>query len=303
MSAALIVLAALVLDAWFGEPRRYHPLVGFGNVALAIEHRIYTCSKKNGIHAVLLLVLLPVVLIEFIRLLINSNIIDIVVLYLAIGWNSLTMHARSVKSALLEENLFLASERLSLLVSRDTAGLNRTDITKGTIESVLENGNDAIFGAIFWFVVAGAAGVVAYRLINTLDAMWGYRNTRYHRFGWAAARLDDCLNYIPARLTALSYALMGNSSNAFACWFKQGSVWKSPNAGSVMAAGAGSLNISLGGPARYHGKLEDRTILGTERTPVITDIEAALHLIRRSLFFWLMIIYVGERCIEYSTSV
>jgi adenosylcobinamide-phosphate synthase len=200
---------------------------------------------------------------------------------------------------LLADNLATARQQVGLLVSRDTAELNHVGVTQATIESVLENGNDAIFGAIFWFIVAGAPGAITYRLINTLDAMWGYRNARYHHFGWAAARLDDCFNFIPARLTALSYALTGEMRHALVCWRMQGAIWKSPNAGPVMAAGAGSLSLLLGGPARYHGKLETRPLLGTGRVPEIRDIDRALALITRALILWLIMICTGEWSIGY----
>ncbi len=193
----------------------------------------------------------------------------------------------------------LRRQQVGLMVSRDTTELDHVAVTQATIESVLENGNDAIFGAIFWFIIAGAPGAIAYRLINTLDAMWGYRNARYNYFGWAAARLDDCLNFIPARLTALSYALTGEMRHALVCWRTQGTIWKSPNAGPVMAAGAGSLSLSLGGPACYHGKLEARPLLGTGRLPEIHDIDRALVLINRALILWLIIICAGEWFLEY----
>ncbi len=290
MSITLVVLSALMLDAWLGEPRRFHPLIGFGKLAEYTERRFYADSKIYGCMAVLLLVAPLVLLTTFIP----WHVIDILVLYLAIGWNSLVAHARTVKNALFANHLQLARQHVGMMVSRDTTELNRTGVAQGTIESVLENGNDAIFGVIFWFIVAGAPGAIAYRLVNTLDAMWGYRNDRYYHFGWAAARLDDCLNFIPARLTALSYALTGSVRNAFVCWQTQGAIWKSPNAGPVMAAGAGSLGILLGGAAWYRGKLEQRPILGQGNTPNATDIDRALGLIRRTLILWLVVICVGE---------
>jgi len=293
VTTALIVLAALVLDALLGEPRRFHPLVGFGRLAQAVEQRVYADSFLRGVIAVAVL-LIPFTLLALLTHYLSwSAALDAVLLYLAIGWKSLGEHAAKVRDALLADDLPTARQRVSYMVSRDTAALDQQGVAKATVESVLENGNDAIFGAIFWFVLAGAPGVVLFRLGNTLDAMWGYRNERYLRFGWAAARLDDVLNYIPARLTAFSYALVGNFQRALRCWQIQGTNWKSPNAGPVMAAGAGSIGVQLGGAAVYHGVAQMRPSLGEGDAPDANHIDSALQLIQRTLLLWLVVLFVG----------
>ena len=299
MITSLTIFTALSFDIWLGEPRRFHPLVGFGHWAHALERRLYAQSYLNGYIALALAVIPIIGLITYLTAWIEHWLLDALLLYLAIGWNSLNLHAKNVKHALLSNDLAAAREQVGLIVSRDTMQLDSIGISRATVESVLENGNDAIFGAIFWFVIGAVPGVIAYRLVNTLDAMWGYRNERYLRFGWAAARLDDVLNYIPARFTALSYALCGNVRNALICWHTQGSIWKSPNAGPVMAAGAGSLNLALGGPARYHGKMEMRPLLGAGHDPNNSDIDRALRLIRNALLIWLISIAVGEAYVFY----
>jgi adenosylcobinamide-phosphate synthase len=159
---------------------------------------------------------------------------------------------------------------------------------------VLENGNDAIFAAIFWFVVLGAPGVVMYRLVNTLDAMWGYKNARYHHFGRAAARLDDVLNYLPARLTALSYAAAGKFCMAIESWRRQAAASESPTAGPVMAAGAGALSLRLGGPAIYHGQWCERPALGYGVKPCAEDIGRAIALVQRAIFIWVVVLAAFE---------
>jgi adenosylcobinamide-phosphate synthase len=293
MASALIVVAALGLDGGLGEPRRCHPLVGFGRVAQAVERRLHADSIARGVAAATLLLVPPTGLALLIDGLPWSVVPEALLLYLALGWRSLEQHAWRVRNALSGNDLPAARQRVGLLVSRDTATLDRDGVARATVESVLENGNDAIFAAIFWFVLAGAPGVVLYRLTNTLDAMWGYRNDRYRRFGWAAARLDDGLNFLPARLTALGYALVGNCAGALRCWRTQGTQWQSPNAGPVMAAGAGSLGVRLGGAAHYHASLQARPLLGEGRQAQPGDIERALRLIRRSLLLWVLLLLAG----------
>lgn len=292
MITALVAAAALLLDWLLGEPRRFHPLVGFGRLATFVERRFYgdatitaPSRRSRGVLAVaILLISFTTVTVWFAALPTTGLLFSIAVLYFTLGHRSLHDHVRPVIQALRTGNEAEARRRVALIVSRDSATLN---ITVSATESVLENGNDGVFGALFWFAIAGAPGAVLYRLANTLDAMWGYRNERYLHFGWAAARLDDVLNYIPARLTALTYALLGNTRTALACWREQAPEWDSPNAGPVMAAGAGALMISIGGPARYAGEWHDRPHLGLGAPPQVEDIERALELVRQGVLLWI----------------
>ncbi|MDE2350854.1 MAG: cobalamin biosynthesis protein [Alphaproteobacteria bacterium] len=290
--------AALLCDWLFGEPRRWHPLIGFGRLARAAEGRLYggpdlpaADRRRRGVAAVTVL-LLPFTALAAVLAMapVWGTPFSAFMLYAALGHRSLHDHARAVTAALSSGDEQRARLCASYMVSRDKDEL---DIAPATIESVLENGNDAVLGALFWFAVAGAPGAVLYRLANTLDAMWGYRNERYHAFGWAAAKLDDVLNYLPARLTACSYALMGRTRAALTCWRTQAALWKSPNAGPVMAAGAGALEVTLGGPACYGGEWEARPALGTGRAPGTGDVERALRLVRRTVWLWLFVICGG----------
>jgi adenosylcobinamide-phosphate synthase len=291
MSIALASILGVILDALLGEPKRWHPLVGFGRLASRIERWLYRPSRAAGVLALCAL-LVPATLAAALlaRLPLFGWVSAVGLLYLAIGHRSLREHARAVADALDAGDLAQAQQCVARMVSRDTGQMQDADVARATVESVLENGNDALFGAVFWFAVAGAPGVVLYRLANTLDAMWGYRTDRYLHFGWAAARLDDALNFVPARLTALSYALCGRFADALACWRVQAPAWDSPNAGPVMAAGAGALGIELGGPAKYAGQWHLRPALGVGRGANAQDIDAALELVRDSLWLWLGIV-------------
>jgi len=297
MSTVVVIILAVLLDLWLGEPRRYHPLVAFGRLAQRIEETMIgepdDGQRRRGVVAVLLAIL-PWVLLSWLLELLQGleSVLSVLLLYLAIGGSSLMEHARAVAGALAVGDISLARERVGWMVSRETDKLDEVGASRAAVESVLENGNDALFGAIFWFVLLGAPGVVLFRLSNTLDAMWGYRNEHYQRFGWFAAKLDDVLGWLPARLTGLSYLLVGDWGRGWRCWRTQAELSDSPNAGVVMASGAGALGLQLGGPAVYHGVLHNKPVLGEGLAPDGEDIERAIQLLQRALLLWLMIIFI-----------
>ncbi|MET0351594.1 MAG: adenosylcobinamide-phosphate synthase CbiB [Rhizobacter sp.] len=295
MTTAFALLLAVLLDALLGEPRRAHPLVGFGNLAAAIERRTHADRRVAGVLAWACAVLPPLALLVAIRQAVPAAVgfaIDVLVLYLAVGRRSLGEHARPVADALDAGDLDAARRAVGRMVSRDTEALEASRVAAAATESVLENGHDAVFGALFWFLVLGAPGVLAFRLANTLDAMWGYRTPRYLRFGWAAARIDDVLGFIPARLTALTYALMGDYNVARRCWTTQAGLWDSPNAGPVMAAGAGALHVELGGAAPYDGRWEPRPTLGEGDPPDAGSIRRVLRLVDHGTVAWVALAFL-----------
>jgi adenosylcobinamide-phosphate synthase len=297
MITAIVIIAAVLLDLWLGEPRRFHPLAGFGRLAQGIEEALIGSPDEHqrlrGVLAVALAVL-PWVVLSAVLVLIPGLelVVSVLLLYLAIGGSSLAQHGRTVAAALASGDIALARERVGRMVSRDSDDLDEAGVSRAAVESVLENGNDALFGAIFWFLLLGAPGVVLFRLSNTLDAMWGYRTERYHAFGWAAARLDDLLGWLPARLTALSYLLVGDAVRGWRCWQSQGNRTESPNAGVVMAGGAGALGLQLGGPTAYHGELLEKPLLGEGIAPQGADIERAISLVQRALVLWVVLILI-----------
>ena len=287
----LAALAAVLLDRLLGETRRWHPLVGFGNLATALETKLNQRSLSAGIVAWLICVV-PWVALAFWLRPFAPFAVDVVLLYFALGAQSLCEHAAAIAKPLHEGRLDEARQRVGWIVSRETSQLDASGVAKAGVESVLENGNDAIFGTLFWFALLGGPGALLFRLANTLDAMWGYRTERYNLFGRCAARFDDALNWLPARLTALTYALLGETRQAFNCWHAQAPGWDSPNAGPVMAAGAGSLGIALGGTAIYHGQEEIRPPLGQGPAPVAADLYRAITLVKRSLWLWLATLFI-----------
>jgi len=325
MNVFFVVALAILLDKVFAEPKRFHPLVGFGNWAIYLERKLNSQSgvalftgkeasaKHHGLLAyflavfpclLLVILIINLILAPMFETFLSPLVLDVifqllipaVILYLAIGWQSLMQHAEAIATPLAQGELDKARHAVSMVVSRDTAQLDESGVAKAATESVLENGADAIFAAIFWFIIAGIPGVIIYRLSNTLDAMWGYKNQRFLQFGWAAARIDDVMNYMPARLTAVTYALIGNTRKALVCWKKQAPDWKSPNAGPVMSAGAGALNISLGGVAIYHNHQETRPLLGPTleagQAPSAEGIFQSCRLVTRSLFAWLLVLMI-----------
>ncbi len=297
MTTALIIILAVLLDMWLGEPRYWHPLAGFGRLAARIErffhsgHRVGSGADNavRGGWAVITAVT-PFMFVAWLLTLSDSlaPLVEVLLLYLAIGGSSLAQHGRAVAEALSLGDLPLARQRVGWMVSRDTGQLDSHGVARSAVESVLENGNDALFGAIFWFLLLGAPGVVMYRLVNTLDAMWGYRTEHYLQFGFVAAKFDDLLNWLPARLTALGYILAGDTTRGWRCWRSQGHRTDSPNGGVVMAAGAGALGIQIGGPTSYHGVLSDKPLLGEGLPARGPDIYRAIRLVQRALLIWLV---------------
>ncbi|MCK9608880.1 MAG: adenosylcobinamide-phosphate synthase CbiB [Methylomonas sp.] len=302
MTLTLTLLCAVALDYWLGEPRNaYHPLVAFGRWAAWLERVFrkpqYSPQGQKALGMMAWLCAMSPCLFFLLYLTLPPNqqtIFSIAVLYFCISARSLRQHAHAVHQALTADDLLAARLQVGKIVSRQTADMTMDDVRRATVESVLENGADAVFAPLFWFVLLGPFGALLYRFCNTLDAMWGYKTPRYRHFGWTAARFDDLLNWIPARLTALSYAAIGNSRQAIDAWQNQAHLLDSPNAGPVMTAGAGALNLQLGGPACYHGQLKQKPWFGGNQTPTDADIQLATGLIYHTLGLWLLLIGLGE---------
>ncbi len=308
---ALLMVAGVLLDLMLGEARRWHPLVGFGNLATTLERRLNRGGQRfwRGALAWALAVLPLTTLAALLVQLPGVNgalpwMAHATMLYFCLGLRSLRDHNLPIAAALAQSDLPNARLLTARIVSRDTTSASEVELTKASAESLLENGNDAVFGTLFWFIVAGGPGAVLFRMANTLDAMWGYRTARLLQFGCTAARIDDALNYIPARLTALSYVLLApglqGKLRAWQCWRTQAPAWSSPNAGPVMSSGAGALGVQLGGAAIYDGEVEQRPPLGKGQPATGADISRAWRLVAHTTALWLAVACAVAASMEFA---
>jgi adenosylcobinamide-phosphate synthase len=274
---ALLLAAAFVADLLFGDPRRLpHPVVGIGRLIAGLEKLLYHRVRPLRLGGLLLVfstLLLTAVLAWGILALagwLHPAIGIIALVWLA--WNCLAVHELHRQSAVVVDRLAGgdldgARQALALIVGRDTAALDEQAILRACIETVAENSSDGIVAPLLYLGVGGPVGGLLYKATNTMDSMVGYRNERYREFGWAAARLDDLLNWLPARLTALllvtaALPLGLDARGAWRVTRRDARRHASPNAGFPEAAAAGALGVQLGGAARYFGQWQEKPTFG-----------------------------------------
>jgi adenosylcobinamide-phosphate synthase len=276
-------------DLLVGDPRRGHPVAGFGRVALAFERVVHAPSRVRGVVFCGVLVSGAALVAELAaraasRVRGGRAAVLLLVTWAALGGRSLARAGAEIAERLEADDLDGARAALPTLCGRDPRDLDAPQLSRAAVESLAENTSDAVVGALLWGAVAGPAGVVAYRAANTLDAMIGHRNARYERFGWASARLDDLMGWPAARagaaLTALCAPLVGGSPRtAWITLRRDGAMHPSPNAGRMEAAFAGALGVRLGGPLAYAGRAEQRPVLnGHGRAPGAADVRRAARL-------------------------
>ncbi|MEU4258619.1 cobalamin biosynthesis protein [Streptomyces fradiae] len=280
--------AGLIGDLILADPRRGHPVAAFGRAAGAVEralwrdHRgwgaLYTAVCAGGATAAAALAA---------RAVRNRDAASVALtaatVWAVVGGTSLGREARAVGAALDAGDLQAARERLPHLCGRDPQALDGPGVARAVVESVAENTSDAVVGALVWGALGGVPGLVAFRAVNTLDAMVGHRSPRHRRFGWASARLDDVAGAPGARLTAaLAVVAGGDPRGAVRAWRADAHRHPSPNAGPVEAAFAGALGVRLGGTLSYGGRVEHRPVLnGPGRAVEVADIARAVRLSRR----------------------
>ncbi|MDV3125370.1 cobalamin biosynthesis protein [Mycobacterium sp. 21AC1] len=284
---AVGLLLGHAADRMIGDPRRYHPVAGFGRTAAQLERHMYADSRLRGAAYVLILVggatATAAVAERVARHPAAHTLLTAAVTWAVLGGRSLEREAAAVNGFLAAGDLDGARRRLRNLVGRDTATLTPDEIARAVIESVAENTSDAVVTSHVWAAVAGVPGLVGHRTANTLDAMVGHHNARYERFGWAAARLDDLIGLPGSRLSGVLTLVVGpNRRAALTAWRRDARRHPSPNAGVIEASFAGALGIRLGGTNVYYGnRREDRALMGAGRPPAPVDITPTIRLARR----------------------
>jgi adenosylcobinamide-phosphate synthase len=285
------VLVGYLADLVFADPWVGHPVAGFGAAATTVQRLTYRDTRRGGAVHVAILVgtvsLFGTALQRYARRYgpLGSAVVTAGATWIALGGTSLARVGSTMGELLASDDLDGARRLLPSLCGRDPAQLDAAGLTRATVESIAENTSDAQVAPLLWAVAGGAPGVLGYRAINTLDAMIGHRSPRYARFGWAAAKLDDAVNYGAARVTATLTVVCapivgGSPLGAVTAWRRDAGRHPSPNAGVVEAAFAGALGVQLGGPTQYHYELQIRPALGVGPTPTVTDLRRAVRLSR-----------------------
>jgi adenosylcobinamide-phosphate synthase len=287
MSGAAIVIGAGA-DLLLGDPRRHHPVAGFGRVAIRLERVVYRPTRGAGAAYAALLVGAVVAAAAAAEVALRRRswgriALRATCLWVALGGRSLAREAQGVGNCVESGDIAAGRRRVTALVGRDPEALDGPGLCAAAIESVAENTVDAVIAPLLWAAVAGAPGALGYRAVNTLDAMVGNRSSRYARFGTAAARADDLVNWPVARLAgaltvACAPAVGGDPRAAARAWAHDSREHPSPNAGVIEAAFAGALGLRLGGTLAYGGRVEDRPVLGDGRAPAPTDVARAIRL-------------------------
>jgi adenosylcobinamide-phosphate synthase len=301
MNPEATILLALALDAAFGEPawlyaRVPHPVVFFGRLVGLLDRTLNRESatrfarRLSGIAAVILLVTLTAGPAWLLSWGLSATpwgwVVEAILASTLIAQQSLYTHVAAVAAALETEGLTGGRRAVSMIVGRNPESLDEHGVCRAAIESCAENFSDGVVAPVFWLALLGLPGLIAYKAINTADSMIGHLNPRYLSFGWAAARLDDLVNLIPARLSGLLVAAVasvagGTTATALRVMWRDAAKHRSPNAGWPESATAGALGLALVGPRRYGERIVDDVYLNAEARKEATssDIGRALNLL------------------------
>ena len=298
MLAILPLLAGWILDLLLGDPQWLpHPVVWFGKAIAACEHKLnrgHHRKVKGAVVAILLIALVFALtwLIRYWLLSLSSYLLllfDTVIIFYCLAGTTLIREVREVFFAL-DRSLEEGRQQVARIVGRDTSELSAQEVRTAALETLAENLSDGVIAPLFWFSLLGTPGMLAYKMVNTLDSMIGYKTERYKDFGCWAAHIDDVANYIPARLTALLMILASGKLNLLAFVWKNGPRHASPNSGYPEAALAGILNCRFGGPHYYFGQLFDKPYIGENERPLTTaDMKKAVR-VNRVAEIWMLLL-------------
>ncbi len=294
------LVIAMLLDAVFGEPRMLwdrlpHPAVLMGRLVAFLDRTLNTGQdrKSKGVLALSLLCFTAAVIGSLLSQF--GWVIEIIVAAILLAQKSLIDHVKAVATGLrtsIEEGRIA----VSMIVSRDTKDMNEAQVARSAIESAAENFSDGVIAPAFWFLVGGLPAMLVYKFVNTADSMIGYKTEKYLEFGWASARIDDLLNWIPARLSMLLIVVFAKRSVNFRAIVSEAKRHKSPNAGWPEAAMARAINVALAGPRSYDGQLQQLPWVNERGRQTITadDVDAAVRILWRAWnLAWIAIIVVS----------
>ena len=287
MTNCMALLIGWVLDLLFGDPQRLpHPVVWFGKAIAFCEHRFNRGSHRKLKGAVIAIGLIVgiFILTSFLISSFSHFLISAVLIFYCLAGTTLIREVRQVFLAL-DRSLEEGRAQVARIVGRDTSDLSAQEVRTAALETLAENLSDGVIAPLFWLAVLGVPGMMAYKMVNTLDSMIGYKTERYKDFGCWAARIDDVANYIPARLTALlmvlPHAVVSGQWSVFTFVRRYGRMHASPNSGYPEAALAGILNCRFGGPHYYFGELFDKPFIGeNDRELTTADMRKAVRVNR-----------------------
>lgn len=285
----LPLLTGWLLDLFLGDPQRLpHPVVGFGRVISFGEKHLNRGNDrllKGGLLAVGLIVAVYFLTVLLLRLTLFlpfyvTIVVQALLIFFCLSGTTLIREVRMVFQAV-DRSLEEGRKQVARIVGRDTSELSAQEVRTAALETLAENLSDGVIAPLFWYVVLGVPGMLAYKMVNTLDSMIGYKNERYVKFGRVAARLDDAANYIPARLTAFLMVVAGGRLSLLKFVRRYGNQHASPNSGYPEAALAGLLDCRFGGPHNYFGERVWKPFIGsTERMLTTEDMKTAVRINR-----------------------
>jgi len=307
MLFAELALFALVLESVIGYPDRLnkripHPVIWFGRLISFFDKRFNvktdsdSLQKQKGFISLVIFVAIALTIGLAIQALFSlfgavGFLLLVLVSTTGLAQLSLDTHVQRVYKDLLKKDLAAARRSVSMIVGRDPENLSEEEVTTAALESLSESFNDGVVAPAFWLVIGGLPGLAVYKIVNTADSMIGHKDMKYKNFGWASAKFDDLLNYIPARISGLLIVI--SCRRGLITMLRQAKLHDSPNAGWPESAMAGGLGIKLGGPATYSGEVLMRPVFGSGLSPTLKDFKKGIRISHVSHFLlWVLVLFL-----------